>query len=885
MSATAVNKIPKSDPRAPLGRFIESPPDSWILAQTHLAGSTALGDGDEHRRQEIELEALTAASKARAAHSLLDQRPLPSAHLVSQLRRDYRNSLLCTQFMLYVPFVVLFLLYFIVGRPVEPAYWLRRQLTETGMGNQFAPLSSIWELRPGEADTYYTERTLGTDMYSVNDMHAWLQSVVAPYLWDSQNPDVPRSTGSIAVGMNILLGSARLRALSVLGGSCRVNSDVISEQAGYAEIPSMKPTVNVGGGGCYAAYSQPATNTSALAAAAGTPFLSSFPYKTCETTDRLIRDLGTYACDGNILDIPFSESYTSAVRRLNMARAVAHSGLGLLSESLISTRLLNLQFFSFSPEPRLYMFTEVAVEVAAGGGLVTSTRSRAFVLYHGDSAYTAAVIYFAFFAAFTVFCFVVLLAECVWIVRYERLLNLFTLWRLLELTNFGVLFADFAVNILWVAESAAVREKVTAAIPDGNPQSFGNAYPAALERICVLYTTKRHLNAFNVVVMCLLFIKYASRWSSISRAISAARSDLIGILAIFALIVVSYAMSGVILFGHLMDRYSSFSRAVSSTMRILVGDFSYEDMKMANPVLAALYFWSYNILAIFMMLNFFVGALKNAYSDERKRLEDSNDPVELAESPSHLARVAWIAFTDLLRDLRSHPLLAIKLLLMRIKSKFFEQRDMHLLILAINTIRYRSLLSEHNDEWPYQDERDDNMFLEHVDDLLGTPLVTKTMILEVAGELARGHGYDDGTVNMKISGAHHLLNHCWGPWATMVDTSLLGNAQVTELTDLISATVTETLDRMLGRATWPQLRSGLTASNKKNWTSVLAVSEMFLPQAVVEGELVKAHHALLRLEVALLRNAKAVIVGDGSRDGRRLSASSSSEEDEAHPSS
>lgn len=867
-------RIARADPRASAGRFVDQPDDAWILPQCYIDAATGMAADDEQRRHAIEMDELNRAKRQRQTQSALHRRALSSAVIVAQLRRLRANSVLYTQFLLYMPFLVLFLVYYVLGAPTEPSYWLQQQLTGTGMGNQFATASSIWPLAAGEVDNYFTEHTIN-QLYSVDDVHAWLQSVVAPYLWDVLNPSVPRPVGAMAVGVNLLIGSLRLRTLRARGGTCELNPDTVNIRTALATIPSMRPVESVGAGGCYAAYSASVVNTSRLRAAPGMAYLSAFPYATCDANDALRKDLADYSCSGNVLDIPFSLSYDAALQRINMSRSAVQPGeLGLLSETLISTRLFNLQFFSFSPEPKLYMFTEVAVEVSASGALVTSTRSRAFEVHLGDSAYTGSVIYFSFFAAFTVFCFVVFLLDAAWVFRYERFLNLFTLWRLMELANFGVFFTEFAFNVYWVILSASSRQRLSAALPDGNPQSLGNSYPVELEKICLFYTAKGHLNAFNIVVMCLLFIKYASRWSSISRAIAAARGDLIGILVIFALIVVSYAISGMILFGHGMDRYSNMSRAISATMRVLVGDFDYGEMKKVSPVLAGLYFWSYNVLAVFMMLNFFVGALKNAYSRERERLEDSSDPIDQSESPSVLLKEAWKSFVDFVKDFRSSPRRSCALLLLHQRQRFFEQRDMHLLVLAINDLRCDIVMAEHGDKWPYENEPADNLFLPHVDELLGAPLVTKDDILAKAKEVCErpksaGGFFEDAPgadLDAKLAAASQLLNVLWPKWCFVCDNMPLGDAAIQDLHEAIAATVSDTLDLMFGQDAWPKPRQPafggavhpVPALVSTPVSHVMCAAELFLPVRLLAEDLYRADVELQRLEEALLRNAKAV---------------------------
>ena len=843
----AVVTIPLADPREGLRCFTtcgsgKPEEDKYVIPPIGLDAQ------DEQRRHDAEMEELKRATERREADRRLDERGLPSAVIVSQLRRTRKNSILCNQFLMYVPFLLLFIFYFLVGRPIEPSYWISSQLTGNLLTNQFATkrLSSNWNFAPHEIDAYFTARTV-EKINKVDDIHIWLESVVLPAFWAQSTA---RPVGAIAVGVNLLIGALRLRVLNNEGYSCQLNFDTVSS-AGVQDIDTMRPTFDVGAGGCYDLYrSGNSVNKSDMLAQQDTASSGpSFPYAGCSSGDRLYGDLpkSFYSCDGNVFDIPFSSSQSDALTRLQSIRNIANGGAGLVSEKLLSTRLFNLQLFSFTPEAQIYMYTEASVEVSTGGAMITSFRSRPFEVYLGDSVYTASTIYFAFFAAFSLCCLIVFVIDKIDVIRHERFLNILTFWNLLEFSNFAVLFATFAAHIAWTIEGVQKRERIHVAIPDNNPTSFGNQYPVEFERICLLYTIKSSLNAFNIVVIFLLFIKYAARWSSISRAIAAARNDLFGILVIFALIVTSYSLSGVILFGHGMDQFSNMERSLSTTMRILVGDFDYETMKLVNPVLAAVFFWSYNILAIFLMLNFFVGALKNAYGDERKRLEESTLSAGQQESPSMLMGKAVHAMQNFAKDFRSNPKLTLQLFIREQKNRFFEHRDMYVLILAINTIRHELVLAENGGDWPHKDEPHDNLFLDNIDDLVGSPPVTKKAIIEMVIKLYGNDGPEGDR-------AHAMLNHYWRLWGQVVDDMPVGDVSQTELEEGIAKTVAEALDRMFGNETWPQHR----VDARKSWSNVLATSELFVPQEAMTNQAQKCHESLLKLEEALLRNARHV---------------------------
>jgi hypothetical protein len=300
----------------------------------------------------------------------------------------------------------------------------------------------------------------------------------------------------------------------------------------------------------------------------------------------------------------------------------AWAGNGALEESLIETRLAVVEFFTFTPALSMFSSFKSFTEVTVGGRLETYVQSRNFRLW------TPHLVGYTVF--FVIFMVAVLLYSYALIRNIRRAARvgalwsqcLFSGWFFIDVANVFIFYASFVVHIVWIAQSASTNVQVWYPTLEER-----DAYPQALERILFLYQMEQYFNATNTVLCFVKLIKFTALHSDVSAVISTlqrAKDTMLSVLIIFLLVVLAYAVAGTIVFGTFIpDDYSSVTKSFSSLLRLLVGDFDYESMRLVNGAIAGLFFWSFVILALFLMLSFVVGLLASEFGEERERIDES----------------------------------------------------------------------------------------------------------------------------------------------------------------------------------------------------------------------------------------------------------------------
>lgn len=141
---------------------------------------------------------------------------------------------------------------------------------------------------------------------------------------------------------------------------------------------------------------------------------------------------------------------------------------------------------------------------------------------------------------------------------------------------------------------------------------------------------------FLATIKSLRLIRFNRHIYQMRLTLRSSLTPLCSFMAIFLVVVVSFASFGLLSFGSSMDSYSSLPLAVGSLLQMLIGGrFSYYQLKFAaDGFLGPLFLFLYLMTSIAIVLNTFVAILNESYTKSRtEKAKDVNDidSIELAQ--------------------------------------------------------------------------------------------------------------------------------------------------------------------------------------------------------------------------------------------------------------
>ena len=97
----------------------------------------------------------------------------------------------------------------------------------------------------------------------------------------------------------------------------------------------------------------------------------------------------------------------------------------------------------------------------------------------------------------------------------------------------------------------------------------------------------------------------------LSSTLKQCAEDMIGFSLVFFIIFAAYSMAAYIFFGKYLTDYKTFVTTLESLMAMLLGSFDYIALKSAQAVIAPMFFLSFVVVNMFIVLNMFLSIIND----------------------------------------------------------------------------------------------------------------------------------------------------------------------------------------------------------------------------------------------------------------------------------
>eukprot|EP00759_Apiculatamorpha_spiralis_P029000 PhF_6_TR31420/c0_g1_i1/m.46061/K04986/PKD2; polycystin 2 len=548
-------------------------------------------DKDEEQPKKRETVNLTAEEKKKRMRKeeqekerkRIQETRLPLKFTIDTLRSDAVGKELMREMSLYIPFLVSFMFFFFAGRDVEQAYFsvasTKAKLIQKDVSGLAMTVPAIPNVTGPRFPFTYPEVAISDDFYN------WLEGVVIQEFWDRKNPTAVKNITRIS-GQSIAIGGLRVRMLKVRNNSCTINPYFYpDDESAFTRD-------------CYGRYTPEKEDKTSF-----TQNDITFNYtEGCKHSYTAISgEITTYPCGGFIRDVPFTVSYNDAIKWASDLR----NGQFIDNNAV---RFIVVEFFTYNPGLDSFSANRIFTEVTAGGGWLPTSRFRNFEVFKPSGGRLAYEFYFLCFILYYWYRFFL-----DWRRSGKGLGYLFSLWPFFEIVNLCAFIVVFIAR--WVWWRASQDQKWT--LPYTK-----DAFPDDLDYIQNMYQIQVYFNSLNCVLSFLKLLKFVrlnNRLNILTRTLEACAQNIMGVLILFVLVVFAYSIAGCTLFGGGLADFRNISTAFSTCMRIVIGNFDYQGMKEENRSVAFIYFWTFVVLANFVLLNFIIAVISEGFEEEAKK--------------------------------------------------------------------------------------------------------------------------------------------------------------------------------------------------------------------------------------------------------------------------
>eukprot|EP00755_Sulcionema_specki_P030676 Sspe_Gene.18636::Locus_6722_Transcript_1_1_Confidence_1.000_Length_2842::g.18636::m.18636 len=664
-------------------------------------GEVARDEEEMASRGEDELEA--------SLGDLVFSTSVPLTFCLQHVGNKVRRSTLISEMLVYIPFLIMFMVFVMQGRSITEDYYVGRVLRDRVMGNEIPYMGG-----EGARVNREVKKTF-EDIAFVDDWYDWVSGVLVPNLWDCQiRSPVQFPTQQ---GLNYLLGAIRFRTLRAGRASCSPESQIFQRKgepvppvcpnppeeelwvppvfnaigtpkscwrvaaADGARISMEQPNGQNEGrlvavlpegtevhvaeqGNLYVRLAGPVAGWSRITnSSTAQPILQSYNctvncinclgsfgssteetsmrynvtnplvsantrhleenklyrWKSCSETSGgtyIIGDADVYHCGGYVVDIPFNIACTQVQNIVSVMRGDKAMGSNEPSAPFadsIQSRFVSAEYFTYTPHSDTFHSVKLFIEILPSGAVLPQFQFRAFKMWT-EARFLGSTIYDFFFFVFVLYYLLKFFLD--WratAVKTGRKLAFFLgdggVWALLEFANIVTLITVMGLRWAWWDVSKKT---------DGSQFPLRPTYPPDLDRLKDLYMSQIYANSFNTVLSFLKILKYcqlSDKLNILTITMGKSKDKIVGVLLLFAWIVLAFAITGHTLFGGAMWGFRNLNAAYSTLLRMLLGDFDYEALRKENRFLAGVYFWSYCVLALFLLLNFIIAIICEAFSE------------------------------------------------------------------------------------------------------------------------------------------------------------------------------------------------------------------------------------------------------------------------------
>ncbi|KPA82242.1 hypothetical protein ABB37_03355 [Leptomonas pyrrhocoris] len=320
------------------------------------------------------------------------------------------------------------------------------------------------------------------------------------------------------------------------------------------------------------------------------------------------RRFGTYHCGGYTFDVPFRSSTWVAMQYRQAVRNVS-----CFFVDNWATRLIAIEFYTYTPDHDTFHSVKLYTEVLAGGSYHTDAVYRSFRVW--TPARTGELVYVSFTCAYTVFYFACLLSRLRWQVRrfgWVAVLQDWSAWMDLIVVTSVVL--SVAYFYAWSRVSRRIYANL--AIP-----MVSSSYPSYLDSVQRLHDQFNTTNALSVIVCFarLFFCRALFRpFTTLVTALDLSIPAMLSIAVLYMVMVIGYALVGHAVFGPIGEWFTNFGEALYAVLSYwyAVPLFVAPEEDVARQF-TSFFFWSLTVGVLSVTVALYIAVVSHSFARVR----------------------------------------------------------------------------------------------------------------------------------------------------------------------------------------------------------------------------------------------------------------------------
>lgn len=184
---------------------------------------------------------------------------------------------------------------------------------------------------------------------------------------------------------------------------------------------------------------------------------------------------------------------------------------------------------------------------------------------------------------------------------FRKIWSLIDFFTIFEVTFFILIIIMSIVWLVFIISNQKLNDSYT-----NNIENMYNDF----------YEAKELFNDYKILVsfasICISF-NLLSYFFMIKHTLADSKLEIIYFLLFYIILILGFVSMSHLTFGPYIEEYHTFGDAMVEWFSIILGDFDYIALENVSPTMAFLFFYSYNIIFIFILANMLLAIMNTAY--------------------------------------------------------------------------------------------------------------------------------------------------------------------------------------------------------------------------------------------------------------------------------
>ena len=130
-------------------------------------------------------------------------------------------------------------------------------------------------------------------------------------------------------------------------------------------------------------------------------------------------------------------------------------------------------------------------------------------------------------------------------------------------------------------------------------------------------------------------LRFNRRMSMLQQVLKRCFTQLMSFMIMFALAFLAFAFLACLVFGQIMEGFGTFLDSCASLMDTLLGKPALKEMSQANRIIGPIFFYSYTVSIVFILINMFVTIINDTFTEVRSDVEKQSNDYEIVDFMIH----------------------------------------------------------------------------------------------------------------------------------------------------------------------------------------------------------------------------------------------------------